>query len=552
MNKFFIEKVGKIRSGMTFSSPSLDSCKLTMRDKHTRLDLSFTSVKKVEKVLRHLSNSKSTAADGLNNYSVKLAAPFIAAQLHHIVTLSLMQQRFPSSWKFAKVIPLQKNLKLSPLEMKNYRPVAILSPISKVLEKIIYEQMYEYFTRSQIFHKSLHGYRHNRSTQTALLQMYHRWVQAANAGCISGAVLLDMSAAFDLVPHDLLIRKLEIYGLEPAFLEWIKSYLLDRHQGVWIDHTLSTYLPCDVGVPQGSILGPLFFLIFVNDMPNIIENYIEQYADDSTLTAIGQTIDEVNAKLEYDCHSVKLWMEQNQLKLNPDKTHVLTIGTDKRLSSLDNKISDRMDGIELQESADGFEYLLGCYIQSNLKWKKQVTELAAKLKKRLIGLVTLKHILPKHLRKIVAEGTFNSVLGYCLPLFGGCNNEEIKELQVLQNKAAQIVIHAPPRTNRVTMYEELDWLTVNQLVKYHTLLAVYRIRLSGEPEYLKDTFRFDDRRGNLILPKVKLSLFRNSFVCRGILSWNSLPRDLREIAKISVFKKRLRSWIKQTVPKFLE
>ena len=211
-----------------------------------------------------------------------------------------------------------------------------------------------------------------------------------------------------------------------------------------------------------------------------------------------------------------------------------------------------MDGIELQESADGFEYLLGCYIQSNLKWKKQVTELAAKLKKRLIGLVTLKHILPKHLRKIVAEGTFNSVLGYCLPLFGGCNNEEIKELQVLQNKAAQIVIHAPPRTNRVTMYEELDWLTVNQLVKYHTLLAVYRIRLSGEPEYLKDTFRFDDRRGNLILPKVKLSLFRNSFVCRGILSWNSLPRDLREIAKISVFKKRLRSWIKQTVPKFLE
>ena len=123
-----------------------------------------------------------------------------------------------------------------------------------------------------------------------------------------------MSAAFDLDPHDLLIRKLEIYCLEPAFLEWIKSYLLDRHQSVWIDHTLSSYLPCDVGVPQGSILGPLFFLIFVNDMPNVIENSIEQYADDSTLTAIGQTIDEVNAKLEYDCHSIKLWMEQKTVE----------------------------------------------------------------------------------------------------------------------------------------------------------------------------------------------------------------------------------------------
>ena len=225
MNQFFIEKVRTIRSSMTLLAPNFDSCKLTMKDKQTSLDLSFTSVKKVEKVLSQLSNSKSTAADGLNNYSVKLAATLISAPLHHIVTLSIMQQKFPSIYKFAKIIPLQKSLKLNPLERKNYRPVAILSPISKVIEKIIYEQIYDYFTRNNILHRSLHGYRRNRSTQTALLQMYHRWVQAANEGYISGAVLLDMSAAFDLVSHDILLKKLEIYGLGPAFLEWIKSYL---------------------------------------------------------------------------------------------------------------------------------------------------------------------------------------------------------------------------------------------------------------------------------------------------------------------------------------
>ena len=156
------------------------------------------------------------AIDELDNFSVKLAAEVIARPLHHIITLSIMQEKFPSSWKFAKVLPLHK--KLSTLEMKNYRPVAILSPLSKVLEKIIYEQLYEYFTANKIFHPNLHGYRKNRSTQTALVQMYDRWVQAAAKGQVSGAVLLDLSAAFDLVSPDILLQKLEIYGLDKSFL----------------------------------------------------------------------------------------------------------------------------------------------------------------------------------------------------------------------------------------------------------------------------------------------------------------------------------------------
>ena len=130
-----------------------------------------------------------------------------------------MQCRFPTAWKYAKVIPLHK--KEDPLQKKNYRPVAILSPLSKVLEKLVYEQLYSYFTVNKILHPNLHGYRSNRSTQTALLQMYDRWVQAASQGLVSGAVLLDLSAAFDLVPPDILVKKLKIYGLEDNFLSWI-------------------------------------------------------------------------------------------------------------------------------------------------------------------------------------------------------------------------------------------------------------------------------------------------------------------------------------------
>ena len=118
--------------------------------------------------------------------------------------------------------------------------------------------------------------------------MYDRWVQAASAGQVSGAVLLDLSAAFDLVPPDILVRKLEVYGLDQDFIDWIKSYLSDRSQAVWIDHVLSSHLQCDVGVPQGSNLGPLFFMLYVNDLPSVLSCSMDQYADDSTIHGTGK------------------------------------------------------------------------------------------------------------------------------------------------------------------------------------------------------------------------------------------------------------------------
>ena len=180
-------------------------------------------------------------------------------------------------------------------ELENYwHPITIGS---KVLKKLVYEQLYSYFTVNKILHPKLHGYRSNRSTQTALLQMYDRWVQAASKGQVSGAVLLDLSAAFDLVPADTLLRKLEVYGLDSDLLAWIKSYMSDRYQTVWIDHVMSDFLHCDVGVPQGSNLGPLFFMSYVNDIPSVLSCAMDQYADDSTLHATGKTINVINDAL---------------------------------------------------------------------------------------------------------------------------------------------------------------------------------------------------------------------------------------------------------------
>ena len=550
MNSYFVDKVKSIRNGMRSVAFELNSCYQVMAGKTCTLGLSHVTEQKVGSLIRSLSNSKSLAVDELDNYSVKIAADSITKPLHHIITLSLLQQRFPSQWKFAKIIPLHK--KESLFEKKNYRPVAILSPLSKILERIVFEQVYSYFSRNRIFHPNVHGYRQNRSTLTALLQLYDRWVHAAAKGQVSGAVLLDLSAAFDLVPPEILLKKLEVYGLQTDFTAWIQSYLTDRHQSVWIDHTMSGFLPCEVGVPQGSNLGPLFFLIFVNDLPFILDCELEQYADDSTLSVTDPNITIINQRLTRSCESVSKWMGSNQLKLNPDKTHVLTLGTDRRLAMPGNQVSVTMDGVRLLEDADRCETLLGCVMQADLKWHQQITLLKSKLKKRLAGLGHVKFILPYNTRKVVCEGMFNSVLAYCLPLFGGCDVQEIKELQILQNKVARIVLHAPFRANRQKMFDDLKWLTVKQLIMYHTLLTVFRVRSTGEPEYLAAALCRDNNYGKIIVPHTTLSLYMKSFTIRGACNWNSLPASIRQCRKIGPFKKDLRAWIEKQVPRFLD
>ena len=382
-----------------------------MSGRKLSLSSTFVSVKKVKSLLCSLKNKTSTSVDQLDNYAVKLAAHHIAGPLHHVVTLSILQQKFPTIWKYTKIVPLHK--KKSTLKRENYRPVAILSPLSKVLEKIFYEHIYDYFDRNRLFHPSLHGYRKGRSTMTALLSMYDKWVLAASKGEVSGVVLVDLSAAFDLVQPALLIKKLQIYGLEEDITTWISSYLTDRYQSVWIDHVYSDFLENSIGVPQGSNLGPLFFLIFFNDLPTYIEKNIDCYADDSTLGASGKQVEEVGTVLSSDCDQLSFWMQANSFKLNAGKTHFMTMGTTARLANMEQDLVVMMEGVRLAESPERCEELLGVTVQCDLKWSKQIENLTSKLRTRLTGLEKLKNVMNKSAKKNIVQGVFNSFLCYC-------------------------------------------------------------------------------------------------------------------------------------------
>ena len=319
-----------------------------------------------------------------------------------------------------------------------------------------------------------------------------------------------------------------------------------------MDNVYSDFQSVDVEVPQGSILGPLFFRVFYNDLPYILDCELDAYADDSTLTYTAKSVDEISDKLSNNCDAVSQWMIENKLKLNTDKTQILLMGTSQRLHRIERNFTVQMNGTTLVENDQKMAPLLGVYIQSNLKWGKMLLELQLRLKKRLSGLQKLKNILPIHKMKLVADGMFNSVMTYCLPVFGGCDKADINALQVLQNQAAKLVTKCPPRTRRDFMLNSLKWLSVNQLISYHTLLTSHKIIQSRCPEYLSLIFDKRTRRNQIRLPRTNLELARRSFTLRGLRQWNLLPQSLRSMENTGKFKKLLRQWIFDNIPQFVD
>ena len=590
-NEFYINKVRKTRQELPHSNTDpLEILKHRLSGNTASFSFSAVHPDEVEKIISSLKNSKACGIDHLDTYILKLIKKEAVPAICHILNLSIQTTRFPTRWKVAKVVPLYKG-KGSKFESKNYRPVAILPVLSKVLERVVFIQLVRYMDQNRFFNPSHHGYRSFHSTTTAMLQMYDMWVTSLEKGELAGVVMVDMSAAFDVVDTELLLQKLRLYGLDQNSVQWAWSYLTYRSQGVCIEGSLSGLLALEAGVPQGSILGPLFYTIFTNELPQVVHeadcplkdlegadifsiNCTECgglccYADDSTYTLSGKDPAQLTQKLGEKYSILADYLAANKLKVNDEKTHLLVMTTRQRRRFMDTR-SMSMITPTATITASPVEKLLGAYIHEDMKWTEHIManddSLIKSLNKRQAAIKKISLFASFKARKSLANGIFMSKLIYLMPLWAGCDDNLVKALQVLQNKVARSVTKKNRFTPTKTLMKECGWLTVKQLMIYHSLVQLHKTIQSKKPEYLhkrvtKELDQLEERRhyyyktrqytsGALRqIPELeaKLDISQRSWCWRATSVYYSLPMSIQRQPKLTTFKTKLRTWVKETI-----
>ena len=394
---------------------------------------------RVLNLLLKVDIARATGLDQISNKVLKLAAPIIYRQLTDLFNLSVKSGVFPVDWKLAKVSPIYKiGERIDP---NNYRLISVLSTIARIFEKVIYEQLYDYLSRKNILDPRQSGFRSLHSTVTALLDLTNQWRFNIDRGLINGVLFLDLKKAFDTVDHNLLLIKLEYVGVRGQTLEWFKSYVSNRSQVVFINGVLSEYEQIKCGVPQGSILGPLLFLIYINDLSSIIDfATTRMYADDTNLTFTACNIPELQEQMSVDIQCLKNWLIANKLTLNVIKTEFMLIGSRQRIATMTESMNTLLNGISLNRV--NCSKCLGVEIDEFLTWDTHIASVSKKVSSGLSIMTKIKPFIPISSLLNIYQSIVEPYFDYCSIVWNGIGDNLADKLQKLQNRAARVITGA--------------------------------------------------------------------------------------------------------------
>lgn len=419
------------------------------------------------------------------------------------------------------------------------------------MERIVYEQIQNYFCINDLNTAHQHAYRKGYSTATALTQMTDEWLKEIDAGKIVGSVLLDFSAAFDILDHKLLIKKLHCYGFDRDSVAWINSYLTNRKYCVYFNGGFSEMRVMSCGVPQGSCLGPLLFSIFTNDLPLVLNKAsIAMYADDSTIYSSAFTSRELEETLNEELVHIRRWVNINKLVLNIGKTKCSVLCS-KRVGRVEPRLQLKLDDIEIEQVTE--VELLGVLIDSRMSWTKQIDEMLKKMGRAMAAIRYCKIYLPRHLIKQLMEALVLSQLDYCTVIWSNTSECNLNRLQVAQNKAARIVLNCSYRTRVCDMLSMLNWLPVKSRLYYSLLGFARKVITTRTPVILFKNFKFSQDGheyvtrqssvGRFLLPVYRTGAGQRTLHYRAMVAWNSLPSFLVNEASKMVFKIKLKLYL---------
>ena len=497
------------------------------------------TVKGVEKLLKNLNGKKAAGPDGIPCRLLQAVAKELAPALTTLFRTSLDKGITPLAWKHATVQPIYKKGDRS--APANYRPISLTCICCKLMEHVIRSEITKHLDQHNILSDAQHGFRKKRSCETQLLLTVDDLAKELDRAGQTDTVLLDFSKAFDVVPHQRLIMKLHYYGIRGNTLCWIQSFLADRTQRVAVEGELSDVGNVTSGVPQGSVLGPTLFSIYINDIGDNISARVRLFADDTILYQNIRSDDDPKL-LQKDLDTLETWEKTWQMSFNVSKCHVLTVTNKKSPTQYQYKLHNQN-----LESVKSAKYL-GVEISDTLNWKDHVHITAKKANRTSAFVYRNLKGCPSDVQLHCYKGLVRPVLDYASPVWDPHQQTLIDTLESVQKKAARrITRNFDPRASTTTMVKKLGLQTLQNRRKIDKVTMVFRIKNQLVDIQPEDHFIPSQRilRGQLHkyqLPQSRTKLHLHSFFPSATRLWNSIPTDAANQETVPAFKAELKNW----------
>ena len=497
-----------------------------------------TTPDEVEKIIGDLDPNKAPDIYGISTKLVKDGGVVMIEIITILFNMSISQGKFPDALKNAKVVPIHKDD--SRLEMSNYRPISLLPTLSKIFEKLMYARLISFFSKHDILYENQFGFQSNMSTDYAVNQVLNHIIKTLEKNEIGICIFLDFAKAFDTVNHEILLDKLEHYGIRGIALNWIRNYLTNRMQCTEIGDTQSELELIKCGVPQGSVLGPLLFLIYINDIVESSKLFnFTLFADDTSLYYSCKN----TTNLEYiiNCELAKIsdWLSANRLSLNVGKSKLLYF-TNKNRNTLKD-IEIKINGETLKE-VDSAKYL-GVHMDNALSWKVHTNNIKLRLSKGISMLAKIRHYVPESVRRSLYFTFINSHTGYNLLNWGTAPSTYIDTISAKTRKAIRLISFANKDEPSLPLFKKHSILPLEKDFELKQTIFMWKLENGLIPKSLASNFRTSRNRVIPILNRLESSAKHITYA--GPKIWQKLPDEIKNIAFPKSFSKAVKNHLLQ-------
>lgn len=542
------------RHFMSVSVPRASEMQLSLLDKYesTPEQSKFTfHVVDTSVIVRCINSIKSmaTGSDGISSNMIKLVSGPLLNHITHIVNSCILSSQFPASWKQAKVIPIPKVA--NPTEISQLRPISILPTLSKVLERVLQEQLAEYVFDNKIIPACQSGFRPDHSTATALVHITDELFRSIDSGKCACLILLDYSKAFDTLKHNILCSKLKYFGVNESSVEIVRSFLNGRSQTVVLGDSVSQPIKVEQGVPQGSLLGPLLFSIYIADFYlSLSDCNIHHYADDTQLwySFQEQDADLANKVINDDLRRLSDVSLAHGLQLNAAKSTAIILGPKRAREAVKCGFNIEINGVTIEFTRVCKN--LGLYIDNELRFVAHVNSLCKSSYLVLKRLYPNRHTMGVELKLMLCNSLILSRLSYCDVVYGpALLATDATRLQQIQNSCVRFTYGIRKYERGVTAaLKSSKMLDTKSLHRYHLLCMTHKIILQRKPQYIycdlrplhsSDLIRSSRHDHLLRVPRHSTALFQRSFIYNACFEYNALHTHFKDLTLLN-FKKRLK------------